>query len=124
MPLESRSTEIRSVNISVADTYIPALTPSTTIISTIVLPPGITDRSSWEHLQNPLAGLRELRWFQDNVEELAAFQGQWIAILGEHIVAQAASLTTLREDLNAGGLANVLVVRVPDNVAQREYFIG
>ena len=90
----------------------------------VSLPPGVTDSSPWESARNPCAGVRELLWFEAHKEELAAFQGMWIAVLGERIVASRRSPHEIRTELDGQGIRDALVVRVPDDVTQREYFIG
>lgn len=89
-----------------------------------VMDGGVTDSTRWQHRLDPTIGLAELRWFQDNARELVGQEGQWIAILGQQIVASGDSLGKVRDRLAQQGIRDALVVRVPQNVARREYFIG
>ena len=89
-----------------------------------VMDGGVTDSTRWRHRLDPTIGLAELRWFQENVRELVGQEGQWIAILGRQIVASDDSLGKVRDWLAERGIRDALVVRVPQNVARREYFIG
>ena len=117
-------TETERVRIPAAGSVPTNFVPSCSEVTTIRLPPGVTHSAPWERAWNPLVGVRELIWFEKNVEDLGAFQGQWIAILGERVVASVQSPTDLREQIEKRAIVDALVVRVPDDVTQREYFIG
>lgn len=83
---------------------------------------GVTDRQPWQSASG--AGLNELHWFENNVERLEAYQGQWIAILGEKVIAFGSSISEVRSQLIEANVHDALVVRVPHDVMRREYFIG
>jgi hypothetical protein len=85
---------------------------------------GVTDNGQWRRRLDPTIGLRELRWFRGNVRQLTGHQRQWIAILGQQIVAFGDSLANVRDRLAQQGIRDALVVRIPENLERREYFIG
>lgn len=89
-----------------------------------ILSGGETYVAEWPRRLNPTLGLRELRWFQDNVRELVGHEGQWIAILGRQIVASSDSFAEVRDRLARDGIRDALILRVPADAGRREYFIG
>lgn len=85
---------------------------------------GATDTSPWERRLDPQMGVPELRWYQENLRQLADHEGRWIAILGQEIVASGRSMRDVRDQLSQQSVRDALIVRVPEDVTRREYFIG
>lgn len=123
----SDSTEARALYLPTAGTAVAVLlheaAPASTI-RTIDWPSGRTDTSPWERPENPQAGVSELVWFEEHKGDLATYQGLWVGILGQRVVASGHSIINVRQEIDRQGIHDALVVRVPDNVTQREYFIG
>lgn len=86
--------------------------------------PGVTDASPWERRLNSWAGVEELRWFNDNLQALGQYEGSWIAIWGRNVAASGHSMEEVRDQVVARGIRDAVILRMPDDVSRREYFIG
>jgi len=80
--------------------------------------------TSWEPSPNPRAGLEEERWLEQNLNQLGNYQGLWIAILNHSIVASGDSFEELHGQIIARNIRDALVVKVPDDLTQRDYLIA
>jgi hypothetical protein len=83
-----------------------------------------TDANPWKADPNPLAGIAELSWFEQNLHALQAYAGLWIAIVGDQVLASAESFERVYEQLQAQNLSDALIVPVPDNVSEQRYLIA
>jgi len=78
----------------------------------------------WEPSPNPHAGLEEERWLGQNLHRLPNYQGLWIAISSHSVVASGDSFQDVHQQLVARNIADALVVKVPDDLTQRDYLIA
>jgi len=85
---------------------------------------GATDTHPWKRRPQPAAGVQELRWFHENLAQLAGYENRWVALLGQQIVAYGGSIEEVHGELHRRGIYDALVVLVPADVERREYFIG
>jgi hypothetical protein len=85
---------------------------------------GLTDNNPWKPDPNPLAGIRELSWFERNLPGLQQYAGLWIAIVGEEVLANGGSFEEVYDKVRARNLADALIVPVPENVAEERYLIA
>jgi hypothetical protein len=85
----------------------------------------VTDTGApWEPLPNPRAGLEEERWLEQNLDQLRNYRGLWIAILNHSIAASDDSFEDLHRQIVARNIVDALVVKVPDDLTQRDYLIA
>ncbi len=61
----------------------------------------------------PLEREQEMAWLASHVAELAVYAGQWIALVGQQMIAHAATLRELRALTQEQGYADPLMVPVP-----------
>ncbi len=75
-------------------------------------------------LPDPAAGIAELRWFESHVEQLEAYAGTYVAILGESVAASAPNIRAVHDELLARGINDALIVRVPTGAEREQYLIA
>jgi hypothetical protein len=63
----------------------------------------------------------EMKWLQENQDQLAALAGQWIAIDGPKLVAHAFELSTLLEQAERAGSPHPFVTAIPGEPV-RDFF--
>ncbi|MCH8007292.1 MAG: hypothetical protein IIC91_00340 [Chloroflexi bacterium] len=88
------------------------------------IPIGMTDQHPWLRRINPREGVEELLWLESRPPELAAYQGRWVVVMGQHIVADGANMSELRTLMAEGSIMGGLVAHVPEDIGQTEYLIG
>lgn len=125
----TNSTAVRAANLPYAgDTLyvIPADNPSTSNVPASMpnIPVGMTDRTRWQRRTNPREGIEELLWLESRPPELAAYQGRWVIIVGQHIVADGSDMRELRALMAERSIVTGLVARVPQDIDRAEYLIG
>ena len=66
----------------------------------------------------------DMWWVQDHMKELAEYQGHWIAVIDQKIVASAAQLDDVIDEVERLGLTDPFVTKIPADVHREVYFIG
>ena len=66
----------------------------------------------------------DMNWVHEHMQELRAYQGKWIAVIGQRVVAAGSSVMQLLQDVEAQGLSEPFVTQIPDDVDRKTYFIG
>lgn len=79
------------------------------IVHNTIKPP---NTGRWVPRPNPSAGLRESAWLEKNRDRIADASAPWTAILGERIVARAATLDEVVRQLKASNWRDALVACV------------
>ena len=73
-------------------------------------------RVPWISPSRAPAGLRELRWCQQNQAVLRPYEGQWVAIKGRRLVKHGPSFQAVHEALSAENISHALIVYVRPEV--------
>jgi len=73
---------------------------------------------------NPIAGQEELHWFEANLHSLANYAGLWVAIVRDAVVASGGSAYDVYRSLASNGIADALMVHVPEDVNEDTYLIA
>ena len=69
-------------------------------------------------------GVRELRWFHENQDTIASYKGLWIAIRGEKVVASEPTFEEVHDRVLEMGLAEALIVHVPDDMTEWDHLLA
>jgi hypothetical protein len=117
------STAVALIEPQDSSSYPATVTPALPV-TVRLMAGGVTDAHPWECRLDPSIGVAELRWFQENLRDLAEYEGRWIAILGPRIVGSGDSLGEVRDQLADQSIRDALILQVQEDVARREYFIG
>ncbi len=88
------------------------------------IPLGMTDQARWQKRTNPREGIEELLWLESRPPELAAYQGRWVVVVGQHIAADGGDMRELRAVMGERAIMGGLVAHVPEDIDQAEYLIG
>jgi len=94
------------------------------VVGPLVGPVAASVAASWEPLPNARAGVEELRWYEENKANLGNYRGLWIAISARGIVASGLRFDQVYETVAGQNLFDALIIRVPDDVNRRDYFIA
>ncbi|MBI5290054.1 MAG: hypothetical protein HY873_13855 [Chloroflexi bacterium] len=67
----------------------------------------------------------EMLWFQEHPQELATYEGKWVAIKGGKVIASGDSASGVIKRLNAGNEEDALLSFVgPEDCRPDTYFVG
>ena len=69
-------------------------------------------------------GVRELRWIHENQDAIASYRGMWIAIRGEEVVASQSTFEEVHDRVLQMGLADALIVQVPDDMTEWDHLLA
>ena len=73
----------------------------------------------WEPARRPSAGWRELHWFEANKAKLTNYEGLWIAVYEDGVVASALTAEEVVDQVSQLGLSDCLVVKVEQARTER-----
>jgi hypothetical protein len=65
-----------------------------------------------------------MNWVHEHMQELRQYQGLWIAVVNQRVVAAGTSVMELLDEVGAQGLDSPFVTQIPDDVDAKTYFIG
>ena len=107
------------------------ITPSGGARDTRTLPSNVTHETTQEAREVKVEltaaahpGVRELRWFQENQDAIAIYRGMWIAIRGEEVVASQSTFEEVHDRVLQMGLADALIVQVPDDMTEWDHLLA
>lgn len=107
------------------------ISPSGSVRDYRTLPRDVTEETTQEAMEirvkrtlMPHRGVRELRWFHENQDTVANYRGLWIAILGEMIIASEPTFEEVHDKVLDMGLADALIVQVPDDITEWDHLLA
>jgi hypothetical protein len=67
---------------------------------------------------------QDMRWVHDHLDELREYQGMWVAVVGCRVVAAGDDIAQILSEVEAQGLSDPFVTRIPADRERNAIFIG